>query len=119
MHYVIHFADKIPTLDELMILKYTTKGEKKKMRIIKEACHLWRDIASLISDDTHQISVLEEKHRGDPKECLRQVLIRNFIDKKPHKYSQDWNGLIELLDDVGLETIAKEVEYVLKSFTHS
>ena len=102
-----------------MILKYTTKGEKKKIRIIKEACHVWRDIASLISDDTHQISVLEEQHQSDPKECLRQVFIHNFIDKKPHKYSQDWNGLIELLDDVGLETIAKEVENALKSFTHS
>ena len=102
-----------------MILKYNTKGVKKKIRIIKEACHLWRDIASLICDDAHQISVLEEKHRDDPKECLRQVFIHNFIDKKPHKYSQDWNGLIELLDDVSLETIAKEVENALKSFTHS
>ena len=102
-----------------MILKYINKGEKKKVRIIREASHIWRDIASLISDDTHQISVLEEKHRGDPKGCLRQVLIHNFIDKKPHKYSQDWDGLIELLDDVGLETIAKEVENALKSSTHS
>jgi hypothetical protein len=102
-----------------MILKYTNKGEKKKLRIIKEASHVWRDIASLISDDAHQINVLEEKHRGDPKECLRQVFIHNFIDKKPHKYSQDWSGLIELLDDVGLETIAKEVEHALKSFTQT
>jgi hypothetical protein len=115
MHY--NNADEIPSLDELMILKYTNKGEKKKLRIIQEASHAWRDIASLISNDAHQINVLEERHRGDPKECLRQVFIHNFIDKKPHKYSQDWNGLIELLDDVGLETVAKEVEHVLTSFT--
>ena len=45
-----------------------------------------------------------------------QVFIRYFIDKKPKNYSQDWKGLIELLDDVGLERFAKEVEHALKSF---
>ena len=93
-----------------MILKYTDKGEKKKLRIIEAASHKWKDIASIISEDAHQTS---EKYQGDPKECLRQVLINNFIDKKPQNYSQDWKGLIELLDDVGLETLAKEVEYAL------
>ena len=106
-------ADKVPSLDELIILKYTDKGKKKKLRIINAASHKWKDIASIISEDAHQTSVLEEKCRGDPNECLRQVLINNFIDKKPQKYSQDWKGLIELLDDVGLETLAKEVEYTL------
>ena len=90
-----------------------------KVRIIKEACHIWRDIANRISDDTHQISVLEEKHRSDPKECLRQVFTHNFIDNKPLNYSQDWNGLIELLDDVELEKLAKEVENARKSLTHT
>jgi hypothetical protein len=102
-----------------MILKYKDEGVEKKLRIIRTASHRWKDIASLICDETHQTNVLEQKCQNDPNECLRQVFIHNFIDKKPLNYSQDWKGLIELLDDVGLETAAKEVEHALKSFTHT
>ena len=112
------FTDQAPTLDELMILKYADKGEKKKVRIINTASHKWKDLASLICDDAHQISVLEQKCQNNPNECLRQLFIHNFIDKKPQKYSQDWSGLIELLDDIGLEAVAKEVEHAIKSFAH-
>ena len=104
----------MPTLDELMILKYTDEGKKKKVRIISKASHKWKDIASLICDDTNKTSILEQKYQNDPNECLRQVFIHNFIDKKPQKYAQDWSGLIELLDDIDLETIAKEVEHALR-----
>ena len=116
--YTCIFADKVPSLDELMILKYTDKGVKKKVRIINTASHKWKDLASLICDDAHQISVLEQECPKDPNECLRQLFIHNFIDKKPLNYSQDWSGLIELLDDIGLEAFAKEVEHAIKSFTH-
>ena len=112
-------AGEVPTLNELMILKYKDKGEKNKIRIIHTASHKWKGIASLICDEAHQTNILEQKYQNDPEECLRQVFIHNFIDKKPKKYSQDWKGLIELLDDVGLERFAKEVEHALKSFTHS
>jgi hypothetical protein len=56
---------------------------------------------------------LEDKHRGDPNEYLRQTFIDHFIIKKPQGYTQDWNGLIELLDDVGLETLAENVKGAL------
>ena len=108
-----NYADELPTLDELLILKYTDKGEKKKLRIINEARHVWKDIANLICDDANIASVLEEKCRGDHKECLKQTFIDNFINRKPKNYSQDWNGLIELLDDIGLETLAENVKYAL------
>jgi hypothetical protein len=102
-----------------MILKYKDEGVEKKLRIIRIASHKWKGIASLVSDETHQTNVVEQRCQNDPEECLRQVFINNFIDKKPQNYSQDWSGLIELLDDVGLERAAKEVEHALKSFTRT
>ena len=103
------YTDKLPTLDELVILKYTDKGKKKKVRIISDASHKWKDIASVICGDTNKISVLEQKY-SDPNECLRQTFIDHFLNKKPQRYSQDWSGLIELLDDVDLETLAENVK---------
>ena len=91
-----------------MVLK---KGEK--LRIISEASHKWKDIANLLCGDTNITSVLEQKCHSDPNECLKQTFIDHFISKKPQDYSQDWSGLIELLDDVGLETLANKVKQAL------
>ena len=103
-------TDDLPTLDELLVLKYTDKGKRQKVRIVNEASHKWKAIASLICDDANRTAVLEQKCPNDPEECLRQALIENFINKKPKKYTQDWNGLIELLDDVNLETLTERVK---------
>ena len=64
----------------------------------------------MICSDTNKTSVLDEKYRGNSMDCLRQALNDNFINKKPQKYSQEWEGLIELLKDVGLQTLAKKVK---------
>ena len=105
-------TDELPTLNELLVLKYTDKGKKQKVRIIREASHKWKTIASLICDDANRTTVLEQKY-SDPEECLRQTLIENFINKKPKNYTQDWNGLIELLDDADLEALAERVKDAL------
>ena len=113
------FADTVPTWDKLMILKYTDEGVKKKIRIISQASHQWKDIASLICSYTCKTSTLEKQYQNDPNECLRQVLIHNFINKKPLKYSQTWSGLIELLDDIDLEKVSKELEHELSCMENS
>ena len=109
----IFFTDKLPILSELTVLKYTEGGEKKKVRIIKEASHKWKDIVCLISGNSNRISALEQQHPGKPEDCLRQTLTDDFIDKKPEKYSHNWRGLIELLDDVDLTALAEKVKYAL------
>ena len=96
-----------------MMLTYKEKGEEKKVCIIKEASHKWKDIASFICDDHNKISILEQQHPGNPHECLRQTFIDDFLNKKPAGYSQDWKGLIELLKNVDLETLAENVKHVL------
>ena len=102
-------TDELPTLDELVVLKYIDKGKIQRVRIVGKASHKWKTIASLICDDSNRTTVLEQKY-SDPEECLRQTFIENFINKKPKKYTQDWNGLIELLEDVDLETLAEKVK---------
>ena len=107
------YTDELPTLDELLILKYTDEGTRHKLRIINEASHKWRDVANLICSDVNVMMVLEQKYRGDPMECLRQTFIGYFINRKPQGYTQNWNGLIELLEDVDLETLAENVKHAL------
>lgn len=110
--------EKMPMLKELIALKYSDKGERKKVGIISKASHKWKDIAGLICDDANKVSSLEQKYHNDPNECLKQALIENFINKRPNDYSQDWNGLIELLNDVDLEVLANEVLHALSCIAH-
>jgi hypothetical protein len=107
------YTDKSPTIEELLLLKYTDKGKKERLRIINEASHKWKDIANLICGGANVTTALEQKCRGDPKECLRQTFVDYFINKKPQGYTQDWNGLVELLDDIELETLAESVRHAL------
>ena len=106
-------TDGLPTLNELMMLKYTEKGEEKKICIIKEASHRWKDVASLICDNPRRVRELEDEHPGRPHDCLQQTLIDDFIIKKPADFSHNWSGLIELLDNVDLEELAERVKYAL------
>ena len=116
IHQNIPDKFSLPTLRELTILKYTSsKGEKRRLSIINEASHKWKDIVSLISDDPNRTRVLEEEYRGKPHDCLRQALTDDFIGKKPQKYSQNWSGLIEILEDVDLESVAKKAEDALST----
>ena len=112
------YIDELPTLDELLILKYTDEGMRYKVRIINEASHKWKDIANLICGDANVTITLEDKCHGDPIECLKRTFIDYFINKKPRRYTQNWNGLIELLDDVDLETLADKVKHALYVCRH-
>ena len=96
-----------------MILEYTEKGKKRKICIIKEASHQWKDIASLLCDNPNKVRKLDEEHRGKHDDCLRQTLVDDFLNKKPARYSPNWSGLIKLLDSVDLEELAGRVKYAL------
>ena len=43
----------------------------------------------------------------------KHFLTTSLTIKKPQGYTHDWNGLIELLDNVDLETLAKNVKHAL------
>jgi hypothetical protein len=105
----------VPSLKELLVLRYVDEGETKKIGIISAASHKWKDIATLICDDANKINKLETQYHNVPNDCLRQVFIDNFINKKPQDYPQNWNGLIELLNDVELEALANKVKHALSS----
>ena len=98
------------TIKKLRALKYVNKdGKKANIDIIERASHKWRKITDLISGVPNKASTLQQECL-DPCQCLRQVLIDCFIDNAPEGYTQNWSGLIELLEDADSETLAREVE---------
>ena len=82
------------------------------LNIINQLSHKWRDIATLISKDTNKADILSVRFNNDPSPCLRQLFLDCFINNKPDggRYSQDWKGVIELIEDVQEETLAEKVK---------
>ena len=97
----------------MTMFKYIEKGEEKSVHIIKESSHKWKEIACLVCDSPNKVDKLEEQYRGNHDDCLRQTLADDFLGKKPTNYSHNWSGLIELLNDVGLEALAQRVKHAL------
>lgn len=91
-----------------MELKHACGSIHWKLPVIKCASYKWKDIARLIGCDTKRMKALEKKC-GDQDKCLQQALIEHFIQSQPKHYSQDWSGLAELLNDVGLKSLAERI----------
>ena len=116
-HLAFFTVDKMeekPKQQELELLKYKNDVQTTRIRIIHRASHKWRDIAAIICGDTNKIDILEQRCDRDPVRCLRQVLVENFLNKKPAEYPQTWEGLIELLRDIDLDDLAEDVEHVIR-----
>ena len=92
-----------------------------RTRIIDSVCHKWKTIATLLSKDKNTVEVLGQRYSNDLSQCVRQVFQDCFIANKPAfgRYSQDWNGIIELLKDIEEEVLAEEMMEWLQIYTET
>ena len=82
------------------------------VRIINRISHRWREITTLLSNDTNKAENLSLKFNNDPHKCLHQLFLDCFIKNKPanDRYSHDWDGIIELLEDIEEAALAEKVK---------
>lgn len=96
------------------MLRYRDESGVQRLSIIKRASHKWKVITDRLSSDPNKAKTLSQQYNNNPSECLRQVFVDCFINNKPaNDYSQDWSGIVELLEDVEEEQIATEVRDML------
>lgn len=101
-------------MPQLTLIKYNDEtGEIQKLRVIDEACHKWMDLGLLLHVSFTVLENLAQKYNRDPCDCLREVFFEHFIENKSERYSQDWNGLIELLEDANLSLLAHKTKSAL------
>lgn len=105
------------SIGNLQLLKWCNKhSEKMRTSIIDRVCHKWKIIATLVSPKNNTIEVLGQRYSNDPHQCVRKVFQDYFISNKPAfgRYSQDWDGIIELLNDIEEEALSEEVRECLQ-----
>ena len=91
-------------------LDFVSNGQTVSIDIISKASHKWTKIADFITTEHNVVDNLRDEFRGKNEEAFRKLMVEHFIEKKPHRYSQDWKGLIDLLDDAGLGSLASDID---------
>ena len=110
-HTHSHVVGPKVTIGDLQVLKQCDKSEMaQRLRIIERTSHKWRMIADRLSDEPNKADTLWENCNNNSSQCLRQLFLDCFLNNKPaNNYSQDWSGIVELLEDIGEEQLASEV----------
>ena len=69
----------------------------------------WREVAEILKMKTDIIGL---NHHYNIRDCIREVM-KQWMDDEPNiatTYSCTWKGLCEILDDIGLGKIRKELQ---------
>ncbi len=113
--FVCFIISALPlTMKKLNILKWTDKsGQPKTLRLRDEMSPKWHDAGELLDLTTANLECISAKHRGDVRECLRDVL-RDWVRSDSSDYPATWGGLLSLLDDLQLHACAKSLQAALE-----
>ena len=102
-----------PTMDMIQLVKYTgSDGQPKEFRLLENIQGKWKDIGTLMRIENATLNNFEHKHRGESKEQCRDVL-QTWREQGSEKYPVTWSGLLEVLKDVQLKEVSRELEEVL------
>ncbi len=101
-------------MSNLVILKWTDSNNKKQIiQIISEFSPKWIDISDLLGFClalTQQIELNYNRVQNRSKEVIRLWL---SSEEGAYRYSTTWEGLIELLEDIELPSLASEIQDVV------
>ena len=105
-------SDSQPTITQLLLLKAPANG---KIRIISWLAPHWRDLGYIMNFDPtgSEIETIEQKYRGDPKDCCRAVF-QHWLNGNGVRPCS-WGTLIDLLDDIDQVVLAQEIQSALST----
>ena len=101
-------------MSNLVLLKWTdSKNEKHRIQIISELSPKWSDISDLLGFSpalTQQIELNYHRVQDRCKEVMRLWL---SSEEGAYRYPTTWEGLIELLEDIELSSLASDIQEVV------
>ena len=84
------------------------------LRIKESICYKWKELGILLEIPTALILNWEMKYNRDSVECCNSVFIHWLDKNNPCKsYPRSWNGVYSLLQDVGFDQVAAELQEAL------
>lgn len=86
----------------------------KIFQLLEKISTKWKDIGTLIGLLPSKLEVISKQNGPDSVECCRAVL-NLWVENHTERYSFTWDGLIELLEDIGMTTAASDLQTIILS----
>ena len=119
VHQCIYtIGEKTITKDLLQLIKWKDKlGEMKELRLYDVLARIWKDVSDLLNLDGYTRKNTEMKYPEDSKQCIREVIEQWLNDetKSDCNYKCTWNGLSQLLQDLQLSRVTKQLQEALRA----
>ncbi len=113
--HVTDFADKKPTLQNFLLLKWKKDGQEMRTRLRNSVAPRWRDLGANLRFSSTQLDTIELSCLKDVSKCA-EVL---FGDWQRRTSGYNWDMLIEALEDADFEELARETKEALTYiYTH-
>ncbi len=116
MNYSDCFPDPDFTLKALILLKWTDQdGQIHSLRLRNGLKPYWCDMGLLLGISMSGLDGLLVNRSRDVRQCCQDVLY-DWIQNGSSDYPATWDGLINLLHNMDLSSLASSLELDLKSF---
>ncbi len=100
-------------LKTLILLKWTDKdGRPEKLELRDAMIHKWHDAGLLLNLGAPRLYSILTYRLGDVRLCLKDVL-QDWINSGLSDYPATWNGLLNLLRDLHLNSCAESLKAAL------
>ena len=102
------------TIDNLTLMKWSDDSNRKhRLHLIDEISPKWKEASDLLGLSTSRTGSIEMTHR-DARTCCREVMAEwlNHADGV-YNYPATWEGLCELLNDLNLSCLSKQLHYIV------
>lgn len=86
------------------------EGCEQKFHLRNEVSMKWKDIGFQLHLTNNQLEVWFGKYNRDADECWIRVMDHWLTGEGPSNYPVTWDGLYNLLKDVNLSQIAKDLK---------
>lgn len=112
----LYYAGDLPALSlkYFEIIKWVSDAEERenKLSIVESIAPKWEKVSAIFNFESELI-----KNPGSgttPEQCLRKVL-RKWQENQDKDYPFNWNGLLQLLEDIEHVGFAKQLREALAS----
>ncbi len=96
------------------MLEWTDKdGQPQTLRVKDEMSVKWEEVGDLLELTPARLQSIDSQRRGEVRRCCRDVLM-DWIKNGSPRYPPTWDGLIKLLINLELSSIADTLKLALK-----
>ena len=94
------------------------EGRQCKFALVNSVSANWKKFGRLLDLESNVLNGWDSQHRGTAEDCWDEVMQHWRKGGGVKVYPPTWQGLYDLVEDVGYPAVAKELKKAVEKSTH-